>query len=273
MISFSIQPSRSTAPKRYLLTTASKRIYVANGLGSPYVDESYLQAFSAQSFDLESAIYVAAVDHIDLYQLLIDDQYLPDANEHWISLWDLMIQSEPVFHLAGRAVQLFQWFDQHRFCGRCGQPSTRSSNEHAMYCNACGLRQYPKIAPCVIMLIQKGEYCLLAQRPQSPHERYTVLAGFLEAGESAEAAVVREVFEETGLSIHNLHYFCSQAWHFPGQIMLGYRADYLEGALIPDEQELQNANWFHYTDLPAYPPQNTIAGRLILDFVKRCSTV
>ncbi|MCL4155697.1 UNVERIFIED_CONTAM: hypothetical protein GTU68_015361, partial [Idotea baltica] len=171
------------------------------------------------------------------------------------------------FQIAGRAQQIVEWDKTHRFCGRCGSSTDLGKNELVRFCPQCDLRAYPRLSPCVIMLVHRGDKILLAQRPGTTTNWYTVQAGFIEPGESAEEAVSREVWEETGLRISSLRYFGSQPWPFPGQLMFGYFAESAEGELNADPEELANADWFDYRELPEYPGPNTISGKLIRHFV------
>ena len=171
------------------------------------------------------------------------------------------------FSRASRGLQLVDWDRNHQFCGACGVQTERGDKEWVRFCPDCDHRVYPRLSPSVIMAIRKGDTILLAQRPQATSDYFTVLAGFVEPGESAEHAVRREVWEEAQLEITNLRYFESQPWPFPGQLLFGFLADYQSGELVPDERELLNAGWFDYRNLPDHPRMNTIAGRLIAQTV------
>ncbi len=146
--------------------------------------------------------------------------------------------------IAGRAYQVAEWARTHRYCGACAGPMERAAGERAMRCSACGHLAYPRISPAMMVLIRKGEQRLLACHANSPYKRFTALAGFLEAGESIEEAVHREVFEEVGLRVHNLQYFGSQSWPFPHSLMIAYTADYLDGEIVTDPSEISEARWF-----------------------------
>ncbi len=186
------------------------------------------------------------------------------------SLYQLLGRvSDPLFTLAGRAAQLLNWHRDHQFCGRCGQPMSAQPREHAMSCEACKLQVYPRIAPCGIVLVTQGEKLLLARSANFPGEMYSTLAGFVEAGETVEETLVREVREEVGVEIDNLHYFRSQAWPFPGQLMLGFFADYAGGEIVCDPSEIADAQWFDYRDLPRVPPPFSVAGQLIRHYVQQ----
>jgi NAD+ diphosphatase len=164
---------------------------------------------------------------------------------------------EWLFALAGRAAQLLSWERDHQFCGRCGQPMSVDLAERAMRCDPCGLVQYPRIAPCIIVLVTRGEELLLARNANFPRPMYSTLAGFIEAGESAEQCLVREVKEEVGVDVDRLTYFSSQSWPFPNQLMLGYFAEYAGGEICCDPTEIADARWFHYTELPQVPPPSS----------------
>ena len=175
--------------------------------------------------------------------------------------------AEPHFALAGRAVQINDWYLQHQFCGRCGASNRLDQSERAMLCDCCHLRQYPRVAPCIIVLITSGEQLLLARNANFPQDLYSTLAGFIEPGESAEAALSREVYEEVGLRVNSCRYFGSQPWPFPHQLMLGYFAAYEGGTIAVDGVEITDAQWWHYKNLPRTPPEHSISGQLIRSYI------
>lgn len=170
--------------------------------------------------------------------------------------------------LLSRAAQLATWHATHRFCGRCATALTLHPSDLARQCPACGLVQYPRISPCIIVLVVDGARCLLARAPHFPPGRFSTLAGFIEAGESAEAAVHREVREEVGIEISNVRYAQSQSWPFPHSLMLGFYADYAGGELRPDGVEIEQAGWFERASLPDLPPSFAISYQLIEPFIK-----
>jgi len=173
------------------------------------------------------------------------------------------LAGETAFALAGRAVQLLDWQRDHRYCGRCGGPTTAKSGEFAMACPACGLLAYPRLAPAVMVLVENGGQLLLARGPHFPPEMFSALAGFVEAGETLEQCAAREVREEVGIEIANLRYFHSQPWPFPNSLMVAFFADYAGGTLRPDPTEIEAAGWFGRDTLPVLPGPISIARRLI----------
>lgn len=181
-----------------------------------------------------------------------------------LSLRDILPWSEHQFSLASRAVQLINWRRQHRYCGQCGGPTQGSDTEHFRWCDRCELRFYPRISPCIIVLVTRGDEVLLARgRRHRTRGYYSTLAGFMEAGESAEQAVHREVFEEVGVQLSNVRYRNSQTWPFPHQLMLGFTAEYAGGDLELQEDEIDAAQWWPLRDLPPHPPSHSISGWLI----------
>jgi len=180
---------------------------------------------------------------------------------------------DSLFTVCSRSLQLSEWRKNNQFCGVCGTQMIMHETERAMFCGCNNLLVYPKISPCVIVLVTKGEELLLAHNKNFPGTFYSTLAGFIEAGESAESAIHREIFEEVKVKVQNIKYFGSQSWPFPSQLMLGYHAEYLEGEITPDGEEIDLADWFHYKDLPQVPTGNiSISGQLIESYIEKLNS-
>jgi NAD+ diphosphatase len=177
--------------------------------------------------------------------------------------------------VAGRAVQLVEWARTHRFCGRCGTPTEPAEGERAMRCPACGLLAFPRLAPAVIVLVERdgGREALLARGRQFPIPMYSALAGFVEPGETMEQAVHREVREEVGIEIEAVRYVASQPWPFPHSLMIGFTASWAGGAIEIDPREIVDAAWFRPDDLPMVPPAMSIARRLIDGWLERAASL
>jgi NAD+ diphosphatase len=126
---------------------------------------------------------------------------------------------------------------------------------------------YPRLSPSIIVLISKGEEMLLARNAAWPQGMYSTLAGFVEAGESIEQTVHREVMEEVGLQVKGLQYFGSQSWPFPNSLMLGFHAKYAGGDILCQPEEIADAQWFTKDTLPQIPPKTAISGWLIQEFL------
>jgi len=172
-----------------------------------------------------------------------------------------------------RGQQLLHWRLQHQHCGRCGDLMEQAEEEMALVCGSdhCRNRVYPRISPCIIVLVERGERALLAHNARFTPNRFSTLAGFVEAGETVERAVAREIREEVGVEVKQLRYFNSQAWPFPDSLMLGFHAQYAGGELAPDGVEITEARWFSVDELDnvELPPTFSISRQLIDDWVER----
>lgn len=180
-------------------------------------------------------------------------------------LWSRL--DETLIGIASQALQLVEWDRNHGFCGRCGVPTQRRDDERARHCPACGLLAYPRLSPVVMVRITRGREILLARAPRFVAGVYSVLAGFVEAGETLEQALHREVAEEVGIQVQNLRYFASQSWPFPHSLMMAFTADYAAGEVQVDGREILDARWFTSDALPGLPSPMSMAWRLIQDFV------
>lgn len=168
------------------------------------------------------------------------------------------------FAIASRAAQLLTWDREHRYCGACGTSTQRAAGEPARICPACDLHAYPRISPAIMVLIHRGREVLLARNRRNSTGAFSALAGFVEAGETLEECIVREVREEVGVSIRGIRYFGSQSWPFPHSIMIAFTAEYAGGDIVPDGIEIAEARFFDIAALPKLPPAGlSIASRLI----------
>jgi NAD+ diphosphatase len=170
--------------------------------------------------------------------------------------------------VAGCAMQLVRWYKSHVFCGQCGQRMEDKNDERAKVCRGCDLTYYPRLSPAIIVAVTRGKEILLARSARFPLGFYSVLAGFVEPGETLEACVAREVFEEVGIIVKNIRYFGSQPWPFPDSLMLGFIAEYADGQIQMDATEIMDAQWFEKDCLPDIPPGISIARHLIDWFVQ-----
>jgi len=173
-----------------------------------------------------------------------------------------------MFRIARRAIHIKNWDRENQYCGRCGTPTKTKKDERVKVCPKCNLLQYPRLSPAIIVAVLKGDRLLLARAERFPPDMYSVLAGFVEPGESLEECVRREVKEEVGIEVKNIRYFGSQHWPFPNSLMLGFTAEYASGEIIMDETEIVDAGWFTASNLPAVPGKVSIAGRLIEWFLE-----
>jgi NAD+ diphosphatase len=165
--------------------------------------------------------------------------------------------------VAGLAIQIADYNRTTRFCGRCGTKTVSSQTERAKICPACNQVTYARLSPAIIVVVRKGNCILLVRGRGAPAGRFSLVAGFVEPGETIEHAVHREVKEEAGVEIKNIRYMASEPWPFPNSLMMGFVADYAGGTVTPDGSEIELAGWFSRDNLPSFPPKISIAHNLI----------
>ena len=173
------------------------------------------------------------------------------------------ILEEDLFLLAGRAIQIVNWDKNHSFCGKCGIPTEIMDNEMAKICPECGFISHTRIAPAVITAIIKDEKLLMAKHSYGLKNIYGLVAGFIEAGETLEEGVQREIMEEVGLKVKDIKYFGSQPWPFPNSLMIGFTATYDSGEIKVDGNEILDAKWFEVDEVPRTHSNMSIASDLI----------
>ena len=200
-----------------------------------------------------------------------NDAVGPDASRSFIDLMHLFgTVDEATWIAAGRAVQLVDWVRSHRYCGRCGTETVDAEAERARRCPHCNLLAFPRLAPAIITLVERDDgRALLARNARWTGGMYSCLAGFVEPGESLEAALRREVGEEVGIEVDNPRYYASQPWPFPHSLMLGFHVRYAGGQIACDGREIAEARWFSPGDLPDLPGPISIARWLIDDWLSR----
>ncbi|BCR06344.1 NADH pyrophosphatase [Desulfuromonas versatilis] len=170
--------------------------------------------------------------------------------------------------LGGLAGQILHWKSNSGFCSKCGAPTDPLPGEWGRKCRMCGYSHFPHIHPCVIVIVRRPGQVLLTRKAEWPEGRYSLVAGFVDFGECLEEAVAREVREETGVRVQNVRYLGSQSWPFPSQLMTGFTAEYLDGEVVVEEKELEDARWFDVDRLPTLPPKRSIARYLIDNFCR-----
>ena len=175
--------------------------------------------------------------------------------------------SHDLYHIAGKAVLVRDWYISHRFCGKCGAKTQLDEKDMMMKCPSCGQNHYPRIAPAIIVAIRKDDELLMAKHSYHDNIRYALIAGFVEPGESIEEAVHREVLEEVGVKIKNLKYQRSQSWPFPNSLMLAFTADYDSGDIKVDGDEIVKAKWFKKDEIIRYGSDISISDWLIQEFI------
>lgn len=224
-------------------------------VGMPFRDPHYL--------GLRNGVHCLAVD-------LADDAEPPAgfALQGLRKLYGAL--DEPTFQLAGRAFQIVNWDRTHHFCGRCGTRAEYHKSDRARLCPDCGLISFPRVSPAVITLIHRGDEFLLARNGRFPQGRYSIIAGFVEAGETLEETVAREIREEVGLEVCDITYHSSQPWPFPHSLMVGFTAAWASGDIQVDGDEIVDAGWYSASHLPESLPDGiSISRRIIDDFLSQ----
>ncbi len=224
-----------------------------------------LRPLEAHAWQAEATArhYLGTLGEVDCWALV-----LPAAPPGWrrMPLRAAMMGLEaPLGALAGRAAQILEWDRSHRFCGACGTPTALQAGERARICPACKHTAYPRLSPAMMALVWRPGEVLLARSPHYAAGMYSALAGFVEAGESLEDCVHREVAEEVAVSVQDLRYFGSQSWPFPHSLMVAFTARWTGGEIVPQAGEIEDAQWFPIDALPGIPPRFSIAGHLIRD--------
>jgi len=170
---------------------------------------------------------------------------------------------ESAWRGAARAMAFMNWRASTRFCGRCGGANADKPDEPARVCSACGSLSFPRLSPAVLAVVRKGDRLLLARNAANRQGIWSLIAGFVEPGETFEDCVRREVMEEVGISVDTGAYLGSQPWPFPDQLMLGFSARWSAGELRPDGVEIAEAGWFGPADHPPLPGTGSLSRRLI----------
>ena len=225
---------------------------------------------SSCNLNLDQSHFIGSWDGQFCYALELQEDAAIGNSLKPISLRDAFTRfSSSGIQAISMAKQILTWDRNYRFCGHCGTPTIELSDERAKICENCGLRNYPRLSPSIIVSVLKDNHILLARSGRFPEGMYSVLAGFVEPGESLEECIQREVMEEVGIEVGNIQYFGSQNWPFPHSLMIGFTADYSGGEISIHNDEIVDAKWFTALKLPLLPGSYSIARKMIDHF---CTT-
>lgn len=232
-------------------------------------DREYIEDNELPIKDLQC---LGAYDRKNYYCGTIDDDYRCEDFEY-ISLREFLEKNPDYnkFLIASKAFMLVNHIRENRKCGRCGSDMmvVEEGNDRSIRCSSCSNIVWPTNAPAIIVGVTKGDKLLLAHNNRFEEGVYSLIAGFLEMGESLEQCVKRELLEETGIKVDNIKYFGSQPWPFPNSMMIGFTADYLSGEIEVDNDEILEAKWFSKEEIPGkYIKSRSIGSKLIEDFMK-----
>ncbi|OPX99201.1 MAG: NADH pyrophosphatase [Syntrophorhabdus sp. PtaU1.Bin002] len=214
--------------------------------------------------------YIGTLDGTDCYAAEVTKETPPPEGMVFHGLWGLFGCMADEFHrTALRAMHIIDWDRTDQYCSRCGTKNELKIGERAKICPACNALSFPRISPAVIVLVERGRRVLLARASRFMRNWYSVLAGFVEPGETLEDVVRREVKEETGIDVKDIRYFGSQPWPFPDSLMVAFTAKHAGGEIQVDGTEIVEAQWFEYDRLPDIPGKISIARALIDWFVEK----
>jgi len=238
--------------------------------GAPAIDEQGRLRW--ESIAGEPPILLGLNDEHPRFSTLPDGDAPVDARAHFQLLAMLDAAEAPTF---AAALSLANWHRRHGHCSVCGQATEPNRGGWSRKCDSCGAEHYPRVDPVVIMLAEHEGRLLLGRQPHYPPGRYSALAGFVEPGESIEAAVARELKEEAGIDVHGVRYLTSQPWPFPNSLMIGAWAEAPDDSLTIDTNELDDARWFTREevmsalagdqDAPFLPPPRSAIARTLLE--------
>ncbi|MDO5850138.1 MAG: NAD(+) diphosphatase [Methanobacteriaceae archaeon] len=222
--------------------------------------------------------YIIELNEIDKI-INSDSNNLKDSNSNlnFVELRDVYDINEEIYLIAGRAIQLLDWENNHQYCGRCGAKTVDSKWERAKVCPECGFRSFTRISPAIITTIIKEEIdeegnvenkLLMATHSYHRVKKPALLAGFMEVGETIEEAVHREVMEEVGIEIEDLKYFGSQSWPYPNSLMIAFVCKYKSGEIEIDNHEIVDARWFSKDEIELRDSNISISSQLIKNFIE-----
>jgi NAD+ diphosphatase len=266
-ISAIVEPEERTEPEWWFAFAGDKLLVHEE---SARITIPLLQDFSELHLMILRQHYLGQLGSQRCYAVEVADQVAPPVGLVFEGLRQIYGRlDEDLFWIATRAIQILEWDKTHQYCGRCGAPMEVKKTERAKECPQCGLLHFPRLAPAIIVLIQRGRQLLLARSHRFPSGMHSVLAGFVEPGETLEEAVVREVREEVGINIKDIRYFGSQPWPFPHSLMIGFTATYESGEITLEDPEIAEAGWFTADNLPSLPGKISIARKLIDWFLEK----
>lgn len=264
-----INLSEITSDDAYLFLFQQNELLIQESNGVIQIPkQSQLTDCISQSSDLQS---IGILHGHECFIATITDDNIPAgfSLSPVRSLYSHM--DDTSFWFACRAFHLINWLKTNKFCGCCGNAMTISQQELAMECPCCGHLVYPRISPAIIVAVTRGNELLLARSKRFPPNRYSVIAGFVEPGETLEECVRRELQEEVGVAVHNINYFGSQPWPFPDSLMVAFTAECTEEEITIDNQEIVAAGWFSAHNLPDIPDKPSVGRQLIDWFIKKHS--
>ena len=236
-------------------------LFVFNENRELYLDSNNELAKNLDDFEVNFTLYIGEYNEKRAFVVNVE------GDDEFYDLREVYEIDHDMYHIAGKAVLVNDWYISHRFCGRCGSKTQLDEKDMMLKCPNCGQVHYPRIAPAIIVAIRNGDKLLMAKHSYHDNIRYALIAGFVEPGETIEEAVHREVLEEVGVKVKNLKYERSQSWPFPNSLMLGFTAEYDSGDIKVDGDEILKAKWFKKDEIIRYGSDISISDWLIQEFI------
>ncbi|MCG3189066.1 MAG: NADH pyrophosphatase [Burkholderiaceae bacterium] len=283
---YAVRPDADPTPEAWCFAFVDDQLVVPDSEATPFAPQTWQRFEASQT----AQHYLGRLDGIDCRAFALSD--VPAGCKRMPLRAAMMALGEPLMNVAGCAAQVIEWDRSHRYCGVCGTATEPRTHERARRCPACGHTSYPRLSPAMMVLVWRaagsgaaagsrtisdeagaalekpnGYEVLLARSPHYAPGVYSALAGFVEPGESLERCIHREVLEEVGVQVTDLRYYGSQNWPFPHSLMVAYTARWVSGAIVRQEDEIEDANWYPLDALPKIPPRFSISGHLIRDTV------
>ena len=236
-------------------------LFIFNENRELYLDENKQLPKSLDDFKPDFCLFIGIYNDKKAFVINVETE------KEFYPLQEVYEFNHDLYHIAGKAVLVRDWYISHRFCGRCGVENQLDEKDMMLKCPSCGQVHYPRIAPAIIVAVRNEGKLLMAKHSYHKTHRYALVAGFVEPGESIEEAVHREVLEEIGIKIKNLKYQKSQSWPFPNSLMLAFTAEYDSGDIKVDGDEILKAKWFKKEEIERYDSDISISDWLIQDFI------
>ena len=236
-------------------------LFIFNENRELYLDSNHDLANNLDNFKINFTLYIGEYNKKRAFVVNVE------GDDEFYDLREVYEIDHDLYHIAGKAVLVNDWYISYRFCGRCGSKTQLDEKDMMLKCPNCGQVHYPRIAPAIIVAIRNGDKLLMAKHSYHDNIRNALIAGFVEPGETIEEAVHREVLEEVGVKVKNLKYERSQSWPFPNSLMLGFTAEYDSGEIKVDGDEILKAKWFKKDEIIRYGSDISISDWLIQEFI------